>query len=504
MSKNNHLVYQIDIREFFFRQRTINPRIKDLLDLPSEFFEELKSLGVDFLWLLGIYEPSQASKEISISMKELHKKYSSSLLDWNEEDVIGSPYAITSYKISKQFGGDEVYKRFREKLKKKYKLRIILDFVPNHFAIDSPVAQKHPEFFIRATEEQRNKSPEDFITLNIKGKEYILTHGRDPYSPVWKDTLQLDYRSKSVREFMIKELLKLSKKCDGVRCDMTMLLLSDIFFETWKNHPLPKDYVPAAQEFWYDAISKVKRENPDFIFIAEVYWHREDDLLSLGFDYVYDKILYELLIENRVNLINEYIKKNYSYHKNRFLFLENHDEQRSAYIFSEEKLKAAATLIYTLPAMKLIYDGQLEGREFHHSIQLRRLQKEEVKSHLKIFYKNLFNAIKKSSIPEAYFKLLKPIPAWEGNPAYMNFIIYLYEDEKLNKDLIVINLSPYQSQCRVKIESYDLIDKKFLIRDRLSDEEYLRDGNEMFHHGLYLELKPYQSQIFEFIKSEQV
>ena len=499
---NQNLVYQIDIREFFFRHQSKNPTIKNLLDLPSEFFDELKSLGVDFLWLLGIFEPSQISREISISMKELHKKYSSSLLDWTEDDVIGSPYAITSYKISKQFGGEEIYIKFRDKIRKDFKLKVILDFVPNHFAIDSPVVQKHPEFFIQANEEQKNKKPDDFIVLNVKNKEYIFAHGREPYSPVWKDTVQVDYRSKSVRDFMIKELLKLSKKCDGLRCDMSMLLLSDVFLENWKDFKIPADYVPTAKEFWFDAISKVKKENPEFVFIAEVYWHREDDLLALGFDYVYDKIIYEFLIDNRVDLINEYIKKNFSYQRNRFVFLENHDEQRSAHIFPDDKLMSAATLIYTLPAMKLIYDGQLEGREFHHAIQLRRLQNEEVNSHIKNFYKKLFYAIKKSSIAGYYFKLLKPIPAWEGNPAYLNFIIYLYEDEKFNKDLVVINLSPYQSQCKVKIESYDLIDKKFLIKDRLSDEEYLRDGNEMFHQGLYLDLKPYQSQIFEFIKVE--
>jgi len=502
MIMNHKLVYQIDIREFFYRHKSKNPSIKNLLDLPAEFFDDLKSIGVDFLWLLGIYEPSLASREISISMKDLHKKYYSSLPDWKEEDVIGSPYAITSYKISREFGGEEVYKKFREKIRKNYKLKVILDFVPNHFAIDSPVVQKHPEFFIRATEEQKNQRPDDFITLNINGKEYIFAHGREPFSPVWKDTLQIDYRSKSAREFMMKELLKLSKKCDGVRCDMSMLLLSDVFFDNWKDYPLPDDYVPAAQEFWSDAISKVKKENPDFIFIAEVYWHREGDLLNLGFDYVYDKIIYEFLVNNQVDLINEYIKQNYTNRKNRFIFLENHDEQRSAHIFTSSKLQAGATLIYTLPGMKLIYDGQLEGREFHHAIQLRRLQEENEKSYIKTFYRTLFSAIKKSSIPEAYFKLLEPIPAWEGSPAYHNFIIYLYEDEKFNKDLVVINLSPYQSQCKVKIESYDVINKKFLIKDRLSDEEYVRDGNEMFYQGLYLDLKPYQSQIFEFIKVE--
>lgn len=500
MKMNHRLVYQIDIREFIYRLNQLKNRQHSLKDLPNDFFEELKNLGVEFFWPVGIYEPSQLSREISCSMKELHKKYYDSLPDWKEDDVIGSPYAITQYKISSKFGGEEAYKKFRAKLKNKFNLKIILDFVPNHFAIDSPVTQKHPEFFIHAPANNEKINQNEFISLTIKGKEYLIAHGKEPYSPVWKDTLQLDYRSKKVQDFMIKELLKLSEKCDGVRCDMSMLLLSDIFYNNWKDYPLPEDYIPAAKEFWYEAINKVKRENPEFVFIGEVYWSRENDLLELGFDYVYEKKLYDMLIDNRVDIINEYIKKVFSYQRKRFLFIENHDEQRSAYIFPIEKLKAVATLIYTLPSMKLIHDGQLEGKKFHHAIQLKRLHKEDTNAELKNFYNRLFDSIKKSSIINGYFKFLQPLPAWEGNPAYYNFVTFLYEDENLKKDLVVINLSPYQSQCRVKIESYDLIGKNFLIKDRLSDEEYLRNGDEMFNKGLYLDLKPYQSQIFEFIK----
>lgn len=500
MKMNHRLVYQIDIREFIYRLNQLKNRQHSLKHLPNDFFEELKNLGVEFFWPVGIYEPSQLSREISCSMKELHKKYYDSLPDWKEDDVIGSPYAITQYKISSKFGGEEAYKKFRAKLKNKFNLKIILDFVPNHFAIDSPVTQKHPEFFIQAPANNEKINQNEFISLTIKGKEYLIAHGKEPYSPVWKDTLQLDYRSKNVQDFMIKELLKLSEKCDGVRCDMSMLLLSDIFYNNWKDYPLPEDYIPAAKEFWYEAIKKVKRENPEFVFIGEVYWSRENDLLELGFDYVYEKKLYDMLIDNRVDIINEYIKKVFSYQRKRLLFIENHDEQRSAYIFPIEKLKAVATLIYTLPSMKLIHDGQLEGKKFHHAIQLKRLHKEDTNAELKNFYNRLFDSIKKSSIINGYFKFLQPLPAWEGNPAYYNFVTFFYEDENLKKDLVVINLSPYQSQCRVKIESYDLIGKNFLIKDRLSDEEYIRNGDEMFNKGLYLDLKPYQSQIFEFIK----
>lgn len=502
MIMNHRLIYQIDIREFIHRLNVEKNKKHNLNNLPDEFFIDLKNLGVEFLWLLGIYQPSKASQKISVSMKELHKKYNESLPDWKEDDVIGSPYAITEYKIAKEFGGEDAYKKFKLRLKNKFQFKIILDFVPNHYAIDSPIVQKHPEFFIHAPKNIIGINPEEFHLLKIKNKDYLIAYGKEPFSPVWKDTLQLDYRSKKVQEFMIKELMTLSEKCDGVRCDMSMLLLSDIFFNNWKKFPLPDDFVPVAKEFWYDAIKKVKQKKPEFIFVAEVYWSRENDLLNLGFDYVYEKRLYEMLIDSKINLINEYIKNVFSFQRKRLLFIENHDEPRSAHIFTTEKLKSVATLIYTLPSMKLIYDGQLEGRKFHHAIQLKRLYQEVTNNELKNFYKLLFQSIRKSSIIDGYFKFLHPVPAWEGNPAFYNFVVFLYENEKLAKDLVVINLSPYQSQCRVKIESYDLIGKKFLIKDRLSDEEYLRDGEEMFNQGLYLDVKPYQSQIFEFIRKD--
>lgn len=496
---NTNLIYHIDIREFFYRHKSKNPFIKNILDLPFNFFEELKDLGVEILWLTGTFERSEESQKISVTMKELYKSYFESLPDWKEDDIIGSPYAIKTYKISKEFGGTKTFLEFKKKLNK-LKFKVILDFVPNHFAIDSPFLIKYPELFVRAHEELFNKNPYNYFYRELNGRKFIFAHGRDPYFPPWKDTVQLDYRSKVVHEFMMNELMNLTKICDGVRCDMAMLLLSDIFTNNWSEHILPEDVVPAGKEFWSSAIQKVKKKNSDFILVAEAYWNRENDLAQLGFDYVYDKILYELIIQGNVPLLNEYIKQNFKYKKNKFLFIENHDEQRSAATFPPEKLKAAATLIYTLPASKLIYEGQLEGRKYRHAIQLKRIFDESINYNLLNFYKLLLKDLKKSSIKNGYFKFLTPQPAWENNPAYKNFIIYLYENDDHEKDLIVINLSPYQSQCKVKIDCLDLINKQFLIKDRLSDEKYYRDGNEMFYNGLYLILKPYQSQIFEFRK----
>ncbi len=498
---NNHeLIYQVDIRELFFRLKSSNPSIKTINDLPESYFRELKKIGVKYLWLLGIFEPSIESHRLAYELVELHQRYNESLPGWNKDDVIGSPFAIKSYSIAKEFSGKLEYLKFRKKIFKKFNMGIILDFVPNHTALDNSIVLKHPEYFIKAPVDLPNERMNDYHKIKFNQREFHLAHGKDPYFPSWKDTLQLDYRSRAVHKFMLKKLLKLSELCDGVRCDMSMLVLNEIFMQNWKDHPLPIDLVPAGKEFWYNAINEIKKINPNFLFIAEVYWDKERIMLDLGFNFVYDKKLYDCLIHNNCPRLRDYIHNTFSCEKGRLLFLENHDEQRAAAVLTKQKYFASATLTFTLPTLKLINDGQLEGRKYSHAIQLRRLMEETPDNEINQFYKKLFDEIQRSSIRNGYLKSLKPFSAWERSPSFQNFIIYLYENDKLEKDLVVINFSAYQSQCRVKIESLDLVGKEFLIEDRLSDQKYQRSGNEMFYDGLFLELMSYQAQIFRFRK----
>jgi hypothetical protein len=54
----------------------------------------------------------------------------------------------------------------------------------------------------------------------------ILAYGRDLNFPGWPDTLQLNYANPELQRARIDELVAIAGKCDGVRCDMAMLLLS--------------------------------------------------------------------------------------------------------------------------------------------------------------------------------------------------------------------------------------------------------------------------------------
>lgn len=78
---------------------------------------------------------------------------------------------------------------------------------------------------------------------------------------------------------------------DGMRCDMAMVILNDLYYNKWKPQLDDWGYVRPSKEFWSEAISEAKAKYPDLIFLAEVYWGKEQDLMNLGFDYVYEKWL---------------------------------------------------------------------------------------------------------------------------------------------------------------------------------------------------------------------
>ena len=121
---------------------------------------------------------------------------------------------------------------------------------------------------------------------------------------------------------MIGQLMKIAGQCDGVRCDMAMLVLPEVFERTWGIR---------AQPFWPKAIEpRSRRSIPDFRFMAEVYWDLEWTLQQQGFDYTYDKRLYDRLRDGHVRPVREHFSPGMDYQNKLIRFLENHDEPRAA------------------------------------------------------------------------------------------------------------------------------------------------------------------------------
>ncbi len=264
-------------------------------DIPDGLLDRLTALGFDILWMLGVWQTGPAGREVSRTHKEWLQAFAHELPDVTEADMCGSPFAIVNYTANRDFGGDEALARLRQRLQRRG-LRLLLDFVPNHTALDHPWTQMHPEYYIAGTEADLNREPHNWHRVPSGARSLILAHGRDPYFPGWPDTLQLNYRHTGLRAAMRDELRQVADRCDGVRCDMAMLLLPDVFRKTWGNASLPGDRSAADDTpFWPEAIAGVRSSHPDFLFLAEVYWDLEWVLQQQGFTYTYDKRLYDRL-----------------------------------------------------------------------------------------------------------------------------------------------------------------------------------------------------------------
>ena len=163
---------------------------------------------------------------------ELITAYNKSLNDWNKNDVIGSPFAIDKYEVNPVLGSWDDILELKIKLNE-MGIKLFLDFIPNHLNADSTIIKSKPEIFLEADEENFNRDPHTFYKHENSNR--IFAHGRDPLFPAWSDTIQINFFKEEARNFLISNLLKLADICDGVRCDMAMLLLNNIFYNTWSG-----------------------------------------------------------------------------------------------------------------------------------------------------------------------------------------------------------------------------------------------------------------------------
>ena len=239
----------------------------------------------------------------------------------------------------------------------------------------------HPEYFVQGTVDEARNDPASFLETGGK----VLARGRDPYFPAWPDVLQLNAFQPGLRRAAIETLSDIARQCDGVRCDMAMLFINSIFERTWG---LRAGQRPAA-EYWVEVISALNESHPDFLFMAEAYWDLEWELQQQGFNYCYDKRLYDRLEHDAAESVRLHLCADLAYQEKLVRFIENHDEPRARSIFSPEKERAAAVAIATIPGAKLFHEGQFEGRRIRLPVFLGRRPVEPADSDLQAFYRTL-------------------------------------------------------------------------------------------------------------------
>jgi hypothetical protein len=486
------LLYEINTRLFIRRMSERYQRALTLATLPEEEWQLLTRHGFDAAWLMGVWQRSPAARQQALLTPALRQQYTQALPDWTDDDIAGSPYAVRGYSLDPSLGKATELAQLKSSLNRQG-LSLVLDFVPNHLARDHPWTISHPERFVPGSKADVLAHPDWFFS---PGRDIYFAHGRDPNFPPWTDTVQVNFYSSELRQALINELLKIAEVADGVRCDVAMLALNDVFGKLWGA--MLKDYPHPKTEFWAEAIGQVRQHYPDFLFLAEAYWGAEQKLQQTGFDFTYDKPLYDKLLSSSPDETQSYIMSNGVCQERSAHFIENHDEPRAVTAFGRERSLAAAVIIATLPGLRLFHDGQLEGHRIRLPVQLVREPKETTDTEVRQFYARLLKVINQPAFHEGEWRLIEASQACERSESHRSLLAWLWHYAEQHK-IVVVNYSPNPAQGWLKLPLPLKTTGGILFRDELTGLTYTRDTDEIVKQGLYLDLSPYQAQILDVV-----
>jgi hypothetical protein len=267
---------------------------------------------------------------------------------------------------------------------------------------------------------------------------------------------------------------------------MAMLVLPEVFERTWGHSMAP---------FWPKATQAVRAQRPGFCFMAEVYWDKEWTLQQQGFDYAYDKRLYDRLRDRHSRNVREHFWAGLDYQDKLARFLENHDEPRAAATFPPEIHEAAAVITFCSPGLRFFHEGQIEGKHKRISPHLGRGPKEPADTRIAAFYERLLKALHNPALRDGTWRLLECAPGWEHNDTNDSFVAFAWQGESGGKLVVVVNYSDRQAQCHARLGFSDLGEKKWRLCDQLSDAAYDWNGDDLAR-GLFLDMKPWQAAVY--------
>jgi glycosidase len=477
---NHPVVYEVNAWVWLGELSRKHGRAVTFSSVPRDEWDALALRGLDAVWFMGVWERSPAGIAVANRNEGLLAEFRRTLPDFQPEDNVGSPYCVRRYTVDEHLGGRYGLEDARDELARRG-LRLLLDFVPNHVAPDHPWVADHPDYFIQGQAGDAQNDPASF--LEVEGK--VFACGRDPYFPAWPDVLQLNAFDPGLRQAAAGTLLDIARQCDGVRCDMAMLFLNRIFEGTWGGRAGQRP----ETEYWVDTVSAVKAAHPDFLFMAEAYWDLEWELQQLGFDYCYDKRLYDRLEHGGAQEVRSHLCAEPAYQERLVRFIENHDEPRALAAFSPHKARAAAVAIATIPGAKLYHEGQFDGRKVRLPVFLGRRPDEPADRTVQTFYRTLLEVADAGDLRAGEWRLCGR-SGWTDNRSHENLVAWCRHNGPA-RQLVVVNLSAAAAQGQVQVPWEDLDGGTWGMTDLFTGQRYMRSGNELFTHGLYVDLPPW-------------
>ena len=470
------LVYEVNTWPWLARLGATAGRPVNLGSVPDAVWDDLAGLGIDAVWLMGVWQRSPTGIAIALATPDLVASFRAALPDYTEADVVGSPYCIRRYVVDDHLGGPAGLAAAREALAARG-VGLVLDFVPNHVAPDHPWARQRPELFVAGSTGDLRADPASFVEVGGR----VLARGRDPYFPAWPDVVQLNAFAPALRQAAVDTLGAIAAQCDGVRCDMAMLMMNDVFAKTWGDRAGPRP----ALDYWDEVIAAVHRSRPGFTFVAEAYWDLEWDLMQQGFDHCYDKRLYDRLVAGDADPVRLHLTAEAGYQRRLLRFVENHDEPRAAATFPPERLRAAMVATLTQTGARLVHDGQLTGARVHLPVFLGRAPAEVPDDDLAAFGRRLLAVVGDPTLGDGDWRLCQ-VSGWPGNDGYRDLVAWSWDGEA-GRRLVVVNLGPERAAGAVRTAWDDLRGRDCRLVDPTQGVTFDRRGDDLVD-GLYVEL----------------
>ncbi|MFI6659883.1 alpha-amylase [Streptomyces sp. NPDC050523] len=479
------VIHEVNTRVWLREIAARTGRATGLGDVPKDAWDEITPHGVDAVWLMGVWERSPEGRAIALRDPQLRAAFSRAVPGIRDEEIAGSPYCIRRYEVDASLGGAAGLAGARAELDRRG-VGLLLDHVPNHVAPDSPWATEHPEYFVRGGAADAHREPDAY--LSVGGN--VLARGRDPFFPPWPDVVQLNAFAPELRAATTDVLSRIGDLCDGVRCDMAMLLTNDVFERTWSGLAGPRP----REEFWPAVLSGVRGRHPGMTFVAEAYWDLEWALQHQGFDFCYDKRLYDRVLNESPEAVRQHLLADEGYQRGLVRFLENHDEPRAAHTMGAAKERAAAVLIATLPGATLWHEGQFTGRRTQLPVFLDRRPDEPADHELRAFHEQLLAAVHRSGMRTGRWRLLD-CAGWPDNDTHRNLLAWCWQGPT-GRFVTAVNLSGAPAQARVRLPWPEAGSGTWALTGLFDGTRYERDAEELTGPGLYIALDAWGTHVF--------
>lgn len=522
--------------------------------IPDEELDRLKRFGFNGLWLIGLWQRSEASRRI----KNL----------CGNPEAEASAYSLYDYEIAGELGGWSGLENLRQRLWQRG-IRIASDMVPNHTGIDSAWVHQHPDWFIRRpyspfpgyTFSGENLSTNPGVGIYLEdhyydrtdaavvfrrvdhgsGEETFIYHGNDGTAMPWNDTAQLDYLNPAVREAVIQTILTVARNFPIIRFDAAMTLARKHIQRLWYPAPGQGGDIPSRGEagltqeefnralpveFWREVVDRVAAEVPDTLLLAEAFWMMESYFVrTLGMHRVYNSAFMNMLKNEENDKYRQTVKNTLEYDPEvlkRFVnFMNNPDEETAVAQFGEgDKYFGVATLMVTMPGLPMFGHGQIEGFREKYGMEYRKAYWDEQPNQelIRRHEREVFPLMHRRSLfaNAEHFRLYDVYNSLGGVEEH----VYVYSNRHGDDRAVVMYNNMWEHTAgwvhtstpfvrhgdeeRRQLQEQLIPALGFtpswqhfvIFQEQRSGQWFIRNCGALAERGLYVELNGYESQVF--------